>query len=110
MNQLGKDKLRAAWLAGTPQWFAGVPHRTSADCAMLLLSRGIEHSFSLLQLDLVFGLSMSPQICQICGSGQLNEWDLGVHYNDVHQLDFAKIADLMPLTEKELFPERGDVA
>lgn len=100
MNELGRDKLRAAALAGVPQikeklyWGAG-------RCAIGVLTdvgeTWNENENIHQRLDLV-GISSYPgpersYVCSLCDRGFKAEALLIIHLNDDHELDFLAIAN-----------------
>mgnify|MGYP001558744460 CR=1 FL=1 len=106
MNQLAKDVLRKAWLDGTPQIKGRLFDGQGGMCAWGVLgaalgyTTGITFYASLGMIRRTYSLSSARYVpCPFCAK-TCDEGSLLVHLNNEHDLDFGKIAELMPITEE----------
>ena len=94
MNDLGKDRLVEAALNGVPQ-ITGRYATEAGFCALGVL--GIrEEEMGVGQFCAKYGLSMARINCLTCNRSFLHEFDLVIHMNDDHGMDFLTIARKLP--------------
>lgn len=111
MNAKGKAALREAETQGVRQVYWKLFDRSiyNSACAVAVLLRAasewkpiqdIQHHFKG-SLPAYYGLSTARQQCAACPMELHDEWDLTIHYNNIHKFTFSQIADLLPDTKEK---------